>query len=112
MLKIDRHAFLALALGMNLGACFTSSAPPPSDPTMQRGGPMENSPTAEGTAPTGEGGPTTETGMAPTGEGGIAPRDECIKWNPKGECTQVAPTQECIGWSPTGECTKWEPRRE
>jgi len=116
MLKIDRQAFLALALGMNLGACFTSSAPAQTGPEItnpdDKGG---GGPTAEGTAPTTESGmaPTREGGMAPTREGGtVAPTQECMKWNPKGECTQVAPTQECVAWSPTNECTKWQPRRE
>ena len=116
MLKIDRQAFMALALGMNLGACFSSSAPAGTSPAMmEKGGQPAGDPTTQGgMTPTTEAGmaPTREGGMAPTGEGGmVAPREECVNWNPKGECTQVAPTQECVGWSPTGECTKWEPRR-
>ncbi|MEJ7602819.1 MAG: hypothetical protein WKG01_33335 [Kofleriaceae bacterium] len=108
MLKIDRQAFLALALGMNLGACFSSSAPAGTSPAMmEKGGQPSGDPTTQGGMT-----PTTESGMAPTREGAmVAPREECVSWNPKGECTQVAPQQECVGWSPTGECTKWEPRR-
>jgi len=76
MLKIDRHGFLALAMGMHLGACYTSSAPPPANPQPQ-------------TMP----GPSNE--MAPTGEGAMmAPAQECVGWTPAGECNQ---------WEPRGE---------
>ncbi len=102
MLKIDRQAFLALAMGMNLGACYVSS-PPPQQPRQT-------------TMP----GPANE--MAPTVEGGsMAPADECVNWTPTGECNRweprneggmMAPAQECIAWTPTGECNRWEPRKE
>jgi hypothetical protein len=100
MLKIDRQGFLALALGMQLGACYTSSTtPPPSG-----GGGQKMMPTSE---------------MSPTGESAMAPAQECVGWTPTGECNKweprneaMAPAQECIGWTPTGECNKWEPRNE
>ena len=102
MLKIDRQAFLALAMGMHLGACYTSpSTPPPGQPRQAMPG------------------PSNEMGMSPTGEG-MAPADECVGWTPTGECNKweprneggYMPTQECVGWTPTGECNKWEPRNE
>ena len=102
MLKIDRQAFLALAMGMNLGACYVSSPPPPPQQPRQMPGPANE--------------------MAPTGEGAMAPADECVAWTPTGECNRweprnegggmMAPAQECIAWTPTGECNKWEPRKE
>jgi hypothetical protein len=92
MLKIDRNAFLALALGMNLAAC--ASAKPAT-------GPASNN-------------TTSDKAMAPTQEGGmaVAPHNECVAYSPTGECTKWEPTQECVAWSPTNECTKWEPRNE
>jgi hypothetical protein len=89
MLKIDRKAFLALALGMNLGACGGKAAPASTTTTEQKGT------------------------MSPTGEGmAAAPHNECIEFTPTGECTKWEPTQECVAFSPTGECQKWEPRHE
>jgi hypothetical protein len=114
MLKIDRNAFLALALGMNLGACYTSPSPQPTMGNQTR--PMP--------------GPVSETAYAaphnecvawtPTGEcnkwQASAPHNECVGWTPTGECnkwdTAVAPQNECVAWTPTGECSKWEPRHE
>jgi hypothetical protein len=92
MLKIDRSAFLALALGMNLGACGGSATPAPANPGS---------------------GPTTKATPGPTSESmAMAPHNECIGWDPKGECTKWAPTEECVAFDPKGECTKWEPRKE
>ena len=94
MLKIDRKAFLALALGLmgstGLGACAGKAAGPASNTTT-----------------------TQKSEMAPTGEGmAAAPHEECIAWSPTNECTKWEPTQECVAWSPTNECTKWEPKSE
>ena len=74
MLKIDRQAFMALALGMNLGACFSSSAPAGTSPAMmEKGGQPAGDPTTQGgMTPTTEAGMTREGGMAPTGEGMVA----------------------------------------
>lgn len=96
MLKIDRHAFLALAFGMNIGACYTSAPPP---------GPRYPGPQQPQTAPR-------------SNEAAYGPTQECVGWDPSGECTQweprgesaYAPAQECVGWDATGECTQWEPR--
>jgi hypothetical protein len=126
MLKIDRQGFLALALGMNLGACYTN--PPPSNMGPGGGGygqPMQTAPTSEASyAPSQECVGWTPAGecsqWAPRHEGhGMAPVAECIGWTPAGECNQwdqggggMAPANECIGWTPTGECNRWEPRRE
>jgi hypothetical protein len=84
MLKIDRKAFLALALGMSVGGCYTSNPPPAVGPATSP---------APAAAP-------------------AAPQDECIGWTPTGECNKWEPTQECVGWTPTGECNKWEPYHE
>jgi hypothetical protein len=88
MLKIDRKAFLALALGMNLGACGGKQTPAPSNNETK-------------SMP----GPTNES-MA------VAPHNECIDWDPKGECIKWQPTEECTAWDPKGECTKFEPIKE
>ena len=118
MLKIDRQAFLALALGMNLGACYTQASGTAGYGTQPRVMPQ---PTAEA----GYGGPAQEcVGWTPSGECnqweprnevGMSPTQECIQWDPSGECTdwdQIEPAQECVGWTPAGECNRWEPRRE
>ncbi|MBX3161010.1 MAG: hypothetical protein KF773_33935 [Deltaproteobacteria bacterium] len=97
MLKIDRNAFLALALGMNLAACFSGG---------KAGGP----------ATTGPGVTDTHSGKRmppPSGEAGMmAPHGECVEFDPSGECTRWEPTQECVEFDPSGECTKWEPHGE
>jgi hypothetical protein len=121
MLKIDRHAFLALALGMNLGACYTASPPPSSSMgNQQRSMP---GPTSEAGY-----GPVQEcVGWTPAGEcnqweprqEAMAPVQECVGWTPAGECNQwapggeaFAPVQECVAWTPANECSRWEPRSE
>lgn len=121
MLKIDRHGFLALALGMNLGACYTSAGMQSSSMGQQRSMP---GPTGEEAyAPAQECVGWTPTGECnqwqPVQEAAYAPAQECVGWTPTGECSRweprqeaFAPTQECVGWSPTGECSRWEPRRE
>ncbi len=111
MLKIDRGAFLALALGMNLGACYSSS-PPPQQPMGNGAARTMVGPTAETAyAPHNE-----CVGWTPAGEctdwQAAAPHDECTGWTPTGECNQWAPVNECVGWTPTGECNQWEPRHE
>jgi hypothetical protein len=101
MLKVDRQAFLALALGMQLAGCYTSTTPMGGQPMGQ---------------PRQTPGPANE--MAPSHEGHMAPAQECTGWTPTGECNkweprnEMAPAQECTGWTPTGECNKWEPRKE
>jgi hypothetical protein len=70
MLKIDRQAFLALALGMNLGACYTQ---------------------ASGTAGVG---PQPRVMPQPTAEAGYGPAQECVGWTPSGECNQWEPRRE------------------
>jgi hypothetical protein len=115
MLKIDRKAFLALALGMSVsGGCYVAATPPPqpgyyprpAGPPPPSGDPMA-APHEEciGWAPTGE---CTQWDQG----GAAAPQDECVGWTPTGECNRWAPTQECVGWTPTGECNRWEPYRE
>lgn len=93
MLKIDRQAFLALALGMNLGGCYTSAQP----------------------AAIGR----STTAPQPAVRRGMAPVQECVEWTPAGECSRwepqqeaYAPTNECTGWTPAGECNQWEPHNE
>ncbi len=114
MLKIDRKAFLALALGMSAGACYVSPSPPPA--AYPRQAPAQAQPGADqppSAAPQDE-----CVGWTPTGECNqwesmaAAPQDECIGWTPTGECNAWAPTQECVGWTPTGECNQWEPINE
>jgi hypothetical protein len=111
MLKIDRKAFLALALGMSMGGCYTSSPPPAAYP--QAGPAQPPAYQSPRTAPHAE-----CIGWTPAGECNewesmaAAPQDECIGWTPTGECNAWEPTQECVGWTPTGECNKWEPYHE
>ena len=93
MLKIDRTAFLALALGMNLAGCYTKS-------TATTGTPGSN------TGMTKKMPPPTHEGMA------VGPHNECVEFSPTGECTRWEPTEECVQFDPTGECTKWEPQGE
>ena len=95
MLKIDRKAFLALALGMSAGGCYVSTPPPAGYYPQPAPSPQA--------APTPAGAPAPRT---------AAPQDECIGWTPTGECNRWEPTQECVGWTPTGECNQWEPYRE
>lgn len=115
-MKIDRQAFLSLAMGMQLGGCYVTPATSGSAyPQQQR--PMAPQPTTEAHAPTQE-----CVAWTPAGEcyqwaqaTSHAPVQECVGWAPSGECVQwdnVGPTQECIGWTPTGECNRWEPYRE
>ena len=97
MLKIDRNAFLALALGMSVGGCYVA-APPPQQPGYY---PRASAPPPGGMDP-----------MA-------APQEECVGWTQAGECNEwaqpgdtAAPQDECVNWTPTGECNRWEPNRE
>lgn len=89
-MKIDRAVFLALALGANACGGGASSAPAttPKDPV------------------------TTVSKTGPTTEAAVAPHNECVGWDPKGECNKWEPTKECVAWGPTNECSKWEPRKE
>jgi hypothetical protein len=112
MLKIDRKAFLALALGMSVGGCYVNTNPPPG-PRPQMAPAQPQPPQGPQVAPQQE-----CVGWTPTGECNeweamaAAPQDECIGWTPTGECNQWQPTQECVGWTPTGECNRWEPYHE
>ncbi len=115
MLKIDRSAFLALALGMNLGGCYSSPPPQQTMGNTTRSMPGPTSETAYA-APHNECVGWTPTGECSQWEAATAPQNECVGWTPTGECNKwdaaVAPQNECVGWTPTGECNKWEPRHE
>ncbi len=89
-MKIDRQAFLALALGMNAGCIIE-----------QRGQTVQQ-PSSGNVAM-----PVQQQGYRPAQEG-YAPSQEVA--SPTRET--VAPAQECIGWTPTGECNRWQPTRE
>src|SRR6187402_3630909 len=113
MLKIDRKAFLALALGMSVGGCYTN--PPPAAYPQPQGQPMQAEPPYQGQSAA----PQDEcVGWTPTGECNqwesmaAAPQDECVGWNRAGECNRWEPARECVGWTPTGECNQWQPYRE
>jgi hypothetical protein len=88
-MSIDRKRFLMMAFSLSLGACG------PKAPTT--GGTMENN----------------QTDNATTGDTGTAPADECVNWDPSGECigwagdTGAAPADECVNWDPSGECIGW-----
>ena len=118
MFKIDRKAFLALALGMSAGGCYVST-PPPAGYYPQPAPSPQAAPTPGGEPASRAAAPQDEcVGWTPTGECNqwepmaAAPQDECVGWTPTGECNRWEPTQECVGWTPTGECNQWEPYRE
>jgi hypothetical protein len=120
---IDRKAFLALAMGMNSGACIVvqqrDTVAPPVANTVQ----VAPSQTVQVTQ-------VSQPGyVAPTSEA-YAPTQECIGWGPNGACNRwepvaegqvgyvaptseaYAPTQECVGWAPNGQCNRWAPTSE
>ena len=136
-MKINREKFLTLALSMGLtqsGACVIRdpAAPPLNAPAANTSAPAS----AEDPAPAPDPvynepfeGPEYGVDTAapadecvewnPSGEcigwGGdnsMLPADECVQWDPSGECIgwagdTVAPTDECVEWNPSGECTRW-----
>jgi len=104
-MKIDRSQFLWLVMSMSLGhgsgcagrrpAPATSSAV---DPTVA----VSPEPSAGGVR-------TPDVGVLPNV--GFAPVDECVEWDPSGECVGWAelsgPADECVEWDPSGECVRW-----
>jgi hypothetical protein len=114
MLKIDRKAFLALALSMSAGGCYSANPPPAAYP---RAAPAPAPGEAEGQGAMAA--PHEEcVGWTPTGECNqwedmpAAPQDECVGWNRAGECNRWDPPRKCVSWTPTGECNDWEPSHE
>ena len=96
-MTIDRKRFLALALGMSLGACGGKGKTPDTGVSTKSDGTMVQSPTGEG------GGKT----MDDLSCNGYDPTNECVSWNEGTVLNGYTPTGECVRWDPTGECNAW-----
>jgi len=109
-MKINREKFLTLALSMGLmptGACVIQPAPT---------GPNAPGANTSAPAPEQQPAPTPDDQTAPEGpEYGVettVPADECVQWDPSGECIgwggdNMLPANECVEWNPSGECIGW-----
>ena len=103
-MKIDRSQFLWLVMSMSLGhgpGCASrppASTSPGIDPTVA----VRPESSAGGARAPDEGGPPPVA---------LAPADECVEWDPSGECVawadSSAPADECVEWDPSGECVAW-----
>jgi hypothetical protein len=94
---IDRNRFLALALGMSLGACGGGQKPAPAPSNTSGAMEMGTTDEAGGTART----------MDDLQCNGYDPTNECVSWNDGTVLQGYAPTSECIRWTPTDECNAW-----
>ena len=135
-MKIDREKFMTLALSMGMlpTACVVHTGPPrsntgPHNAPPAAGKPAEAGDANAGPAKTAPAGPASRDAQHPMqrvrGRSGtrenptptkMAPTDECVNWDPKGECIAWAgddngdialPADECVNWDPSGECIGW-----
>ena len=96
-MTIDRKRFLALALGMSLGACGGGAKGKSPEPVSNTGDPVT-------TTGAGAGGARTMDDLECNG---YDPTNECVSWNDGTTLPGYTPTSECIRWTPTDECNAW-----
>ena len=105
-MKVDKGQFLAIALAMSGHSALTgcggaSTGGAETTPANVSGDPAP--------VPLGQSRASTQGSDCPMG---MAPYDECVSWDPSGECAgwepDCAPTEECVDWDPSGECVAFE----
>lgn len=109
---IDKNKFLRLAMAMWLApaACGGGQKTQTARPLPSNEMPS-NDGTATAPAPTDECVDWDPSGECIEWAQMGAPMDECVDWDPSGECIQWdtgAPVDECVQWDPSGECIGWQ----
>ena len=112
-MQIDRKKFLLVAAGLSQSlGCVAQSPPVAAGPHHNPYGPVQPAPAPVQPAP-------VATQPGPRVPGTVTPRDECVAWSPRGECSQwesqvAEPAGEA--WQPVAEgavpCTEWSPQNE